>query len=258
MECSDILRPSRRASLPSLGDTLRCACHFAPVGPERQPRAWGSFSGPHYRTWYAGRRSGLPRFLRGPGVPMPCSSTPAGPTPQAIRVRRRGSRPDNDESYPRRNSRGSMARPWHALSTLRGADCSTATQDSLLAAGLALPGRIGYPQDPTERFPICVLHLIPLSQACLAQCQRLRAVHLRHRLLAGEGRELAARRRSIAASRSYLLYGETGRHRRIEQTIGPNLSGSRPCFPLPSPPGSRTIAPACVRRLQPSSNPAEQ
>jgi hypothetical protein len=29
-------RPSRRASLPSLGDTLRCACGFAPGGPGHQ------------------------------------------------------------------------------------------------------------------------------------------------------------------------------------------------------------------------------
>jgi len=46
---SDSLCPSRRASLPSLGDTLRCACRFAPVGPERRPRAWGSAPGPHGR-----------------------------------------------------------------------------------------------------------------------------------------------------------------------------------------------------------------
>jgi len=42
MECCDILRPSRRAWLPSLGDTRCCARRFAPVGPDAQPRARGS------------------------------------------------------------------------------------------------------------------------------------------------------------------------------------------------------------------------
>jgi hypothetical protein len=49
MECSDVLRPSRRAWLPSRGDTRRCACGFAPSGPGRRPRAGGSSSGPPYR-----------------------------------------------------------------------------------------------------------------------------------------------------------------------------------------------------------------
>ena len=35
----------------------------------------------------------------------------------------------------------------------------------------ALRDGIGYPQDSNERFPSCFLHLIPLSQACLTQCQ---------------------------------------------------------------------------------------
>lgn len=39
------------------------------------------------------------------------------------------------------------------------------TQDSLLVAGQALPGGIDYPQGSIERFPSCLLHLIPLSQA---------------------------------------------------------------------------------------------
>jgi len=45
----DFLCPSRRASLPSLGDTMWCVCRFAPSSTERWPRAWGSSSGPHSR-----------------------------------------------------------------------------------------------------------------------------------------------------------------------------------------------------------------
>jgi hypothetical protein len=43
------------------------------------------------------------------------------------------------------------------------------TQDSLLVAGQALPDGTGYPQGFNERFPSCFLHLVPLSQAFLAQ-----------------------------------------------------------------------------------------
>jgi len=41
MRCSDLLRPSRRASLPSLGDTMRCVYRFARCGLDTRPRAWG-------------------------------------------------------------------------------------------------------------------------------------------------------------------------------------------------------------------------
>jgi hypothetical protein len=40
--------------------------------------------------------------------------------------------------------RGSIARPWDSLSTLRELGRPSATQDSLPAAGHALPDRIGY------------------------------------------------------------------------------------------------------------------
>src|SRR4051812_47074465 len=47
-----------------------------------------------------------------------------------------------------------MARPAHSLSTLRSPGRPGATQDSLPAAGQALPGGVGYPQGPIERFPL--------------------------------------------------------------------------------------------------------
>jgi hypothetical protein len=50
--------------------------------------------------------------------------------------------------------RGSITRPAHSLPTLRGAGYPVATQDSLPAAGQALPDGAGYPQGPIERFPL--------------------------------------------------------------------------------------------------------
>ena len=61
-----------------------------------QPRARGSSAGP-LTGKSAGRRSGPPKFLENPRVPMPCSSTPAGPTRQALRRRRHGPRYVHDE-----------------------------------------------------------------------------------------------------------------------------------------------------------------
>ena len=65
--------------------------------------------------------------------------------------------------------RGSIARPRHSLSTLRRVGHPTTTQDSLPAAGQALPGGIGYPQGSNERFPRCFLHRFLLPQALPVQ-----------------------------------------------------------------------------------------
>ena len=72
--------------------------------------------------------------------------------------------------------RGSMARLGHSLSTLRSAGHPDTTQDSLPAAGQALPGGLlpaGF------RRKVSALHLFPLSQAFL--CTKRRPQH-RHPL----------------------------------------------------------------------------
>jgi hypothetical protein len=56
----DALCLSRRASLPSLGDTLRRAWRFAPNGPGHQTVGLGFKSGPHFRTLPQGSKQGLP------------------------------------------------------------------------------------------------------------------------------------------------------------------------------------------------------
>src|SRR5208337_4701727 len=66
--------------------------------------------------------------------------------------------------------RGSITRPWHSLSTLRPVHCCTRTQDSLPAVGHST-GRAWLPAGFRRKVSSCFLHLFPLSQAFLAQCQ---------------------------------------------------------------------------------------
>ena len=61
--------------------------------------------------------------------------------------------------------RGSITRLRHSLSPPRSVGYPTTTQDSLPAAGLALPDGLAYPQGSNERFLNLRLHLILLSQA---------------------------------------------------------------------------------------------
>jgi hypothetical protein len=120
VECSDLLRPSRRTPLPSRGDTMRCVCSFAPIGPERRPRARGSSSGPHHRIMTHGDDPGSPRFLENPLVPSPCSPTPVGP--HASGHYDAWARPPlcPQRRLPRKFTfRGSIARLWDSLFTLR-------------------------------------------------------------------------------------------------------------------------------------------
>jgi len=92
MEMCDVLRPSRRTRFPSRGDTRRCVGAFAPVGPERTTAGLGFIIRSPLPDLFAWRRSGPPKFLENPCVPMPCSSTPAGPNAPGHTARRRGPR----------------------------------------------------------------------------------------------------------------------------------------------------------------------
>ena len=142
----------------------------------RSPRSWASHRGPgscRFRSpdpEWRWRRRGLPsswgtlvvivRALRprqdqtrsvGPGVARLTRSPPMSTT-----------KTPSIFSF-----RGSMTRPLTWLSTLRRVSCLTTTQDSLLAAGPALPGGIGYPQGPTKGFRVRGSSSFP--QAFLAQ-----------------------------------------------------------------------------------------
>jgi hypothetical protein len=122
----DSLYLSRRTRLPSPDDTLRCACRFAPGGPGRPTAGLGFVSRSPPPAKSAGRHAGSPRFPGSPVVPSPCSPTPAGPdTPGHYSVpawpplcpQRR---------LPRQSTfRGSIARLWDWLFTLRPVRCHT-------------------------------------------------------------------------------------------------------------------------------------
>ncbi len=78
-------RSSRRASFPSLGDTTRTA-RVSPARGRALPRASlpelvTRYLRPGFRQW---KRQDLLRSWGTPIVLLPCSSTPVGPTHQAI------------------------------------------------------------------------------------------------------------------------------------------------------------------------------
>jgi hypothetical protein len=161
MKVCDSRRPSHRASFPSLGDTRRRACRFAPCGPGHPTAGQGNeIRSPHpdHNAW---RRSGPPRFLESPPVSMPCSRTPADLRARPNTARRHGPRASYYEGSPQVGFRGSIARPRHSLSTLRPVGRPHRTQDSLPAAGQLY--RVGF---VTHRVPTKGFRsLIPLSQA---------------------------------------------------------------------------------------------
>ena len=171
MRVCDSLCPSHRAWLPSLGDTMGCACRFAPCGPER-PTAGRGFSirSPYRKKQCPWRQSGPPRFPRNPCVPTPCSSTPAGPTRQALRRSRRGPRYVHDEG----SHDGTLGAQSHGLGTrcLRFVGWVTPALHARLASRCwPLYGDgIGYPQDSAERFQT---KSSPFLELCLAQGHRL-------------------------------------------------------------------------------------
>ncbi len=99
---------------------------------------------------------GSPRFLGNPRDHCPCSSTPVGPakfcgtkcnaTDAALE------HVHNEGSW--RLSFSGLNRTAFDLAVYASQGKSpNPTQDSLLAAGPALPGGIGYPQGSNERFP---------------------------------------------------------------------------------------------------------
>src|SRR5437667_10699129 len=169
MECSDALCPYRRASLPSLGDTRPCACLRFSLRPDagRGPGAFGSGSSPP--AFPDGRPQGLSGSW---GTPV-CLCPVLGPRQD------RSARPYDvygmapvcgddkgsyDEALSGLDSRAS-ARAVYA-SPLRSPQ-----DDARLASGClaSFSGGIGYPQGSYERFPVCFLHPVLLSQAFLTQ-----------------------------------------------------------------------------------------
>ena len=89
--------------------------------------------------------SGSLRFLGNPGGHCPCSSTPVGSgrlSGPRVSCLTRPPPVSTTKAPGVLYFRGSITRPLTWLSTLRRMGCPIATQDSLLAAGPALPGGI--------------------------------------------------------------------------------------------------------------------
>src|SRR5262245_1554376 len=104
---------------------------------------------------------GRPKFLGNPGVPLPCSQTPAGPLPQAITLRRHGPRAFNYEGSQREVISG-LKRTALALAVYAWpAGSPRRTQDWLLVAGQALPGGIRTRRVPAKGFQGVVVTSYP-------------------------------------------------------------------------------------------------
>src|SRR5262249_22924178 len=106
---------------------------------------------------------GSPKFLGTPRVPWPCSSTPAGPsTPGHRGASARPPRLTRPRA-PAESLRGSIARPGHWLSTLRGEGRPSPRKTRFrLLAKLCRAGFV-HPQGSDERF--LSSSLVLLSQA---------------------------------------------------------------------------------------------
>ena len=141
-----------------------------PAGQDARPRAWGSCPVP--TTGKIRREASRASQVPGqPAVPMPCSSTPAAPNTSGhcdvstwppLCPRRR---------LPRINPAFEAQSHGFGTRCLRFVRCSYPhpTQNSLPAAGQALPDGIGYPQGCYERFLTIVIlpsRALPGARTC--------------------------------------------------------------------------------------------
>ncbi len=166
----DALPPSRRTSFPSLGGTSVPLVAFAP-GRTSAPPGPG-VGHPVSPTGNSPRsEQGSPKFLGNPHCPFAHVQLRRRQDclHQTIAVPQRGPWSSKGKGSHDRVFRRSIAWLSDSLSTLRNADYSNTTQDSLPVAGQALLARAFHPQGSAERFQSCGLHLIPLPKLCLAQ-----------------------------------------------------------------------------------------
>jgi hypothetical protein len=136
---------------------------FAPLGRGR-PTGGQGVVGSGLPSGFTMETSGSLRFLGNPGGHCPCSSTPAGsgrlsgPRVSCLTRPPLTSRTRAPSVF---NFRGSITRPLTSLSTLRRVGRPTTTQDSLLAAGPALPGGIRTHRVSTKGFRVLVSSSFP-------------------------------------------------------------------------------------------------
>ena len=165
-------RPSRRTSLPSFGGTSASTRSLRSPADECAAGAWSWSPGVSGRE-FAEETAGSRKFLGNPDCPFAhVQSTPAGlrspdhcggaawpPVPQ-----KRG--------LPRKVFRRSIAWLSDWLSTLRRAGYPRPTQDSLPAAGQALPGGLSTRRVPLKGFRGSFPTSHPPFPSFLPQCGR--------------------------------------------------------------------------------------
>jgi hypothetical protein len=159
-------RPSHRTSLPSLGGTSVALVAFAPRRTSAPPRP-----GVGHPVTPAGNLRGDGRISQVPGQPRlsvcTCSSTPAGMLAPDQYGAATWPPMGEQQRLLRRVFRRSIAWLSDSLSTLRSTGYPDTTQDSLPAAGQALPDGLSTRRVPMKGFRSASLHLILLSQALL-------------------------------------------------------------------------------------------
>jgi hypothetical protein len=162
-------RPSRRTPSPLFGGTTVSLARFAPQRTSAPPRP-----GVDDPVSPAGilprKRQELPSSWGTSTVRLPCSN----PTPAGLLA------PDHHgaaawplvfqkQRLPRKVFRSSIAWLSDSLSTLRRTSCPVTTQDSLPAAGQALPDGLSTRKIPTESFRVASYISSSFPKLCLAQ-----------------------------------------------------------------------------------------
>ncbi len=160
--------------------TSRCPSRRFDVFARTVPRATGLFrfsrrhrmpsDGPELLTWYLlpgvslQQTTGSPAVPGGPLAEAVAFDSPAEAMHEATAHDAAVLATDQTEDSRIAHFRGSITRLQHSLSTPSSAGYPVTTQDSLPAAGQALPDGLGYPHGPNERFQIYVMLIVLLSQ----------------------------------------------------------------------------------------------
>jgi hypothetical protein len=147
-------RPSRRTSLPSLGGTSAFTRCVRSPADECAAEAWSWSPGISGRD-LAEETTGPRKFLGNPNCPFAhVQSTPAGLLAPDRFLYSAAAWPSvfQQRRLPRKVFRRSIAWLSDSLSTLRSADYSSPTQDSLPAAGQALPDGLSTRRIPMKGF----------------------------------------------------------------------------------------------------------
>jgi len=143
------------AVLGCLRPAIPCGASVGSL-PSVQTRGRGPgvhHSGPHRRKVSAGRRSGPPRFPCNPLSLCPVLRPRQDRKRQALAARRRGPRYVHGEGSHESIQLSRLNRTAWGLAVYASPDAlPRRTQNSLPAAGQALPDGIGYPQGCYERF----------------------------------------------------------------------------------------------------------